>query len=151
MLRIGKHVNCYRNIIARINKKSEDREYNDVIKSLSDLSNAIYFLLDHILLINRMNVVKMDSNFVNRIDFYSNIAWGAECFFNLIYDLVDYYHIVINLKNFKSDLKKIENKESVEFKNLIEKANTLKYEEFRKVIDILRCVFDIPVNIYLLS
>jgi len=30
---------------------------------------------------------------------------------------------------------------------LVEKTRKLKYEQFRKVIDMLRCLFDIPVKI----
>lgn len=35
----------------------------------------------------------------------------------------------------------------LEYKMLVEKTRKLKYEQFRKVIDMLRCLFDIPVKI----
>ncbi len=112
MLRIGRYVNCYRSIIARLNKKPEEREYNDVIRSLSDTFNSLYLMLDHILLVSKLNVIKMEPSFISRVDFYCNIAWLGDCFFNLIYDFVDFNHIITSLRNFESDLKKIEHTDS---------------------------------------
>ena len=98
--------------MARINKKPEEREYNDVMRSIADAFNSLYQVTDHILLVNRLNVIKIDPSFISKVDFYSNLSWGAECFFNLIYDFVDYYHIMTSLKNFESDLKKIDHRDS---------------------------------------
>lgn len=90
MLRIGRYVAAYRSIMARLNKSPNEKEFNDVIKSISDLSNSIYFVLDHILLINRLNVLNLNKNFVSTVDYYSNAAWAVECLTNLIYDIFDY-------------------------------------------------------------
>ena len=112
MLRIGRYVNCYRNILARLNKNPADKEFNDIIKSLSDISNGIYFLLDHILLLNRLNFYKFDSAFISKIDFYSNLAWGVECVFNITYDVIDFINNRELLHKSRGDLRKIDNSES---------------------------------------
>ena len=112
MLRIGRYVNSYRNILARLNKNPADKEFNDILKSLSDIANGIYFLLDHILLLNRLNFYKFDSSFVSKIDFYSNLAWGIECVFNIAYDVIDYINNKKLLHKNREDLRKIDNEES---------------------------------------
>jgi len=119
MLRIGRYVGVYRNIMARLKKSPNERELNDVIKSISDLSNAIYFILDHILLVNRMNVFKLDPKFVSTVDFYSNAAWGLECITNLIYDIIDYKKYQKSLFKNISDIKSLQNSDSEGIINLI--------------------------------
>jgi hypothetical protein len=154
MLRLGKHVNTYRNIMARIKKSPADKEFNDILKSLADISNALYFLLDHILLVNKLNLFKFDPTWIAKVDWYSNLAWGGECFFNIIYDLVDYRNNVLILETYKNNLNKIDNTKSngkyniiihIEYVALIEKRDKLIYEQFKKIVDILRCSFDMPV------
>jgi hypothetical protein len=112
MLRIGRYVAAYRNIMARLNKSPNEKEFNDVIKSISDLSNSIYFILDHILLINRMNVLNLDKKFVSTVDFYSNAAWCVECLTNLIYDIVDYKKNEGTISKNLTHLNHIENNDS---------------------------------------
>ena len=112
MLRIGRYVNAYRSIMAKFNKNQCDKEFNDILKSISDISNGLYFLLDHILLLNKLNFMKFDTSFIQKVDFYSNFAWGVECATNLVYDGVDYYKNSQTIKKCIGDLKKIDNSES---------------------------------------
>ena len=112
MLRIGRYFNGYKNIMARINKKSDDMEFNDVIKSFSDISNFIFVILDHILLVNKLNVFKIESSVVSKVDFYCNLSWGSECVLNLISDNMDYYKNSGIISKCKADLKKIDNSDS---------------------------------------
>jgi len=149
MLRLGKQVNLFRAIMNRF-KHPACAEYNDVIKSLSDLCNSIYFVLDHILLLNKVNAVKFESRFIARVDWWSNIFWGGECFTNFGYDLVDYTNNARTLREFINSIKKIENKETFEYKALYEKISLMKYEQFKIVLDMIRCLTDMPVNIYLM-
>jgi hypothetical protein len=111
MLRIGRYINNYRTIMSRF-KGSNSVAFNDLIKCFSDLSNGIYFLLDHILLLNKINIIKLSPQMNAKIDWYSNFAWGGECVPNLLYDVIDYYNNSkeINIVNYSLD--KIENKES---------------------------------------
>ena len=112
MLRLGRYVGVYRNIMGRINKSPKDREFNDVIKSVSDLSNSVYFVLDHILLVNRMNVFKFDPKFISTVDYYSNAAWGFECITNLLYDAIDYWNNIKKINCLLFSLNRIENTDS---------------------------------------
>lgn len=147
MLRLGKHVNLFRAIMNRF-KHPACAEYNDVIKSLSDLCNSIYFVLDHILLLNRVNAVKFEGKFIARVDWWSNVFWGGECLTNFVYDLVDYTKYARSLREFINSIKKIENKDSTEYRALKEKISNVKYEQFKKVLDMIRCLADMPVIIY---
>lgn len=112
MLRIGRYVNAYRSIMGRLNKTKESREYNDILKSLADLSNATYFMLDHILLVSKLNVFKFEPKFIQKVEFLGNIAWGGECGLNVVYDCVDYYYISKEIGKNVRDLNKLENSAS---------------------------------------
>ena len=146
MLRIGKHVTLFRSIINRF-KDPGSVECNDIIKSLSDLSNSVYFVLDHILLLNRINAVKFDTTMISKVDWWSNIFWGGECFTNFLYDMLDYIKNVRTVRKLIHSIKKIERKESTEYKALLEKISFIKYEQFKKVLDMIRCLADMPVII----
>lgn len=98
--------------MARLNKSPKDKDFNDIFRNISDISNALYFLLDHILLLNRMNFHKFDPKFINKVDFWSNFAWCIECITNLIYDLVDYYRNSLTINKYVEDIKKLDNADS---------------------------------------
>ena len=147
MLRLGKQVNLFRAIMNRFNHPAR-ADYSDVIKSLSDLCNSVYFVLDHILLLNRVNAVKFEGRFIARVDWWSNVFWGGECLTNFVYDLVDYTKNWRSLREFINWIKKIENKDSTEYKALSEKISLVKYEQFKKVLDMIRCLTDMPVNLH---
>jgi hypothetical protein len=147
MLRLGKHFNCYRNIINRFNKDPLSIEFNDYIKSLSDLFNCVYFCFDHILLLNKINAIKIENSAtVSKIDWYGNLFWGGECLSNFIYDIIDFRKLRKELADSIISLKKIQGVDSVEFQNLKKKISLLKYEQFKKIIDMLRCLTDMPVK-----
>lgn len=147
MLRLGKHVNCYRNIINRFNKDAASIQFSDYLKSLSDLFNCFYFFLDHILLLNKINAIKIESALtINKIDWYGNFFWGGECLTNFIYDMIDFLKNVRELRELINSLKKLEGVESVEYQGLRKKISQLKYEQFMKIIDMLRCLADMPVT-----
>ena len=146
MLRIGKHVNLYRNIISRFNKNSASIDSIDVLKTLGDLFNSIYFILDHILLLNRINAVKIENSAtLVRLDWQANLFWGGECLTSFLAVLIDYLKNSRLLRESLSSLKKIDSKESAEYKTLKEKIIKLKYEQFKRVLDMIRCLADMPV------
>ena len=146
MLRIGKHVNLYRNILSRFNKNSASIDSIDVLKTLGDIFNSIYFILDHILLLNRINAVKIEnSTTLVRIDWQANLFWGGECLTSFLAVLIDYLKNSRILRELLSSLKKIDSKESGEYKTLKEKIIKLKYEQFKRVLDMIRCLADMPV------
>jgi hypothetical protein len=87
-------------------------EFNDIIKILCDISNGLYFILDHILLVSKLNVFKFDPVWISKVDWYSNLAWGGECGTNILYDMIDFYHNKKLLESYKNSLDKIENQGS---------------------------------------
>lgn len=98
--------------MTRFGKKSSAYQFNDNLKTIGDISLILYFLTDHILLINKMNAFKLNPKFISAVDYLSNLFWGMECGMNLIYDVVDYFKNAEDLKNNKGDLTKIKNNES---------------------------------------
>lgn len=112
MLRIGRYVNSYRSILARLNKPKAEKECNDIIKTLCDTINIIYLMLDHILLANKLNVFKFNPAWISKIDLYANLAWGGECISNITYDVIDYYNYAQIITKLKNDMGKIQNMES---------------------------------------
>ena len=146
MLRIGKHVNLYRNIISRFNKNPASINSIDVLKTFGDLFNSIYFILDHILLLNRINAVKIENSAtLVRLDWQSNLFWGGECLTSFLASLIEYLKNSKLVRELLNSLKKIDSKESAEYKALKEKIIKLKYEQFKRVLDIIRCLADMPV------
>lgn len=111
MLRIGRYIGCLRNSINRL-KEMKGLEASPIVKSISDLANSLYFITDHILLLNRIGAYKFSAKFINQIDVLSNLFWGIECVTNLIYDIIDYYQNIAELQAINQSLKKIENSES---------------------------------------
>jgi len=147
MLRIGKHVNLYRNIISRFNKNSASIDTINVLKTFGDLFNSIYFILDHILLLNRINAIKIENSAtLVRLDWQANLFWGGECLTSFLAVLIDYLKNSRLLRELLSSLKKIDSKESAEYKTLKEKIIKLKYEQFKRVLDMMRCLADMPVT-----
>ena len=111
MLRIGRYIGCLRNTINRL-KEMKGLEASPIIKSISDIANSLYFITDHILLLNRIGAYKFSPKFINQVDFHSNLFWGIECSTNLIYDIIDYYQNIVEVQAINQSLKKIENTES---------------------------------------
>jgi hypothetical protein len=158
MLRIGRYVGSLRNAINRL-KEMKGLEASPIIKSISDTANSLYFITDHFLLLNRIGAYKFSPKFINLIDLLSNLFWGIECFTNLIYDIIDYYQNIAELQSVNQSLKKIENTESEgkyylflfkfpEYKVIMTKKAKLKMDIFKKIVDISRCIADIPVRFF---
>jgi hypothetical protein len=148
MLRIGKHANLYRNIITRFNKDPKSIDFIDILKTSGDLFNSVYFVLDHILLLNKINAIKIENGAtLMSIDWHANLFWGGECFTSFLAVLIDYLKNSRILRELLSSLKKIESKESAEHKTLREKIAKLKYEQFKRILDMIRCLIDMPVII----
>jgi hypothetical protein len=140
-----------------------------IFRIIGDLGNSLYMISDHILLLNRIGAYKFAPDFINKVDVISNLLWGIECFSNLIYDIVDYLRNITLLKNLNQSLKKIENKRSegkdffifisisisisiyifiyylLEYINLLKKKAEIYVDQNKKLIDISRCITDIPV------
>lgn len=98
--------------MSRFKIPAQEREFNDIIKSLCDISNSFYFLLDHILLVSKLNVFKFDPVWLNNIDWYSNLCWGSECVLNIFHDVIDFYKNKNLLAANINSLEKIENSNS---------------------------------------
>ncbi len=111
MLRIGRYIGCLRNISNRL-KDIRNRDPSAIIKSISDLANSLYMISDHFLLLNRIGAYKFSAKFINKIDVLSNVFWGIECLTNIIYDVLDYYQIVGEIRAVSISIRKIENKDS---------------------------------------
>lgn len=111
MLRIGRYVGFFRTVINRL-KELKRCEASPIFKLFADIANTLYMVSDHILLINRIGAYKYSPDFINKLDFISNVFWGIECCCNIIYDIVDYLNAIAELKALNQSLKKLDNNES---------------------------------------
>jgi hypothetical protein len=85
---------------------------SDIFTSISELSNAAYHLMDHILLLNRIKAVEFNQIFISKVDLWCNLLWLSENTNCLIADVIDYYNLVKDIGQTKGDLIKIDNYES---------------------------------------
>lgn len=112
-MRIGGYFKSFKNINDRFRNKSlSEVGLIDMLKTNADLWNSLYFLLDHILLLGKLNAVKFDAQFLISVDFYSNLCWGVECLSTFICDVIEYFNLRREYKKTFEDSNKIENKES---------------------------------------
>ncbi len=68
----------------------------------------------------------------------------------LLADIAEYSYLNKEMEGLRDSQRKLENKETEEFKILVEKKKLIAYNKFKKFLDILRCVTDYPV-LYLLK
>jgi len=71
---------------------------NILLRTLSDIFLALYFLSDHPLYFQRIGFIKMDKAWVDFIDYWNNIYWLLEAMIDIYCDLVDLYYIDIDIK-----------------------------------------------------
>jgi hypothetical protein len=126
---------------------------SDIFTTISELSNAVYHLCDHVLLLNRIKAVEFKPTFIAKWDYFCNLLWCSENTNCLIADVIDYYNLIMGMKSTKIDLLKIENYEStgiikitpLEYKDLLERRLSQHEKKFKLKIDIIRCLADFPV------
>lgn len=100
--------------------KSTTNRYNnskalgiaDIAYSYSEIFCSLYFVLDHILLLNRINAVKFSPTFVSKVDFWANMCWLHDTLGCLVGDIVEYLALSRELKRIRESLIKVDNKES---------------------------------------
>jgi hypothetical protein len=85
---------------------------NDYIKTISELSNAVYHAMDHILLLNRIKAINFDPKFIAKIDVICNLLWCSENTFCLLSDVIDLFKLRKEMRRTKEDLLKIDNYDS---------------------------------------
>ena len=109
MLRIGRYVGTIRNIISRSNDKPS---LSNLLKTLSDITNSLYFITDHILLLNKIGAFKFNPNFIKSIGWCSDFFWALECGSNIIYDLLDIRDINNELYSIKKEYINLDSSDS---------------------------------------
>jgi hypothetical protein len=116
-----------------------------ILKTLEQINLGIFFILDHILLLNKIGAMAFKPSFIKNVAWYSDFCWGGETVCCLLSDLVDYSAQKESLKALSNGLKKIENKESIEYKEISNRLRAAKFERTKTTLDIFRCLSDLPV------
>jgi hypothetical protein len=128
---------------------------SDVIKTISEMSNAVYHVTDHILLLNRIKAIDFDPKFIAKVDFWCNILWASENTNCLIADVMDLLDLMRAMKETDDELLKIDNYDSngkvilrfLEYRLLHEKKNLQEIQKYKLWLDIVRCCADMPVRL----
>jgi hypothetical protein len=84
----------------------------EIATTISELSNAIFHVLDHILLLNRIKACEFKPTFIKKLDYVCNWLWASENTNCLIGDICDWVNLRQEMKQTRSDLLRIENQES---------------------------------------
>lgn len=154
-MRIGRYIGLLNNCLINL-QKMKGLDASLLFRIIGDFGNSLYMLSDHILLLNKIGAYKFSKEFMGKVDVLSNLLWGVECVCNLIYDIVDYLRNITELKNINQSLGKIENRKSegkffiyliIEYINLLKKKAQIFVDQNKKLIDIARCISDLPVNL----
>lgn len=111
MLNIGRYIACLRNALNRINT-IKSFEWTPLLRTLSDFSLSAFFLLDNLILVNKIGAYKFSSLVMEKVELCCNLAWGIDCLVTIICDVLDYYNNIGELKAVNQCLKKIEMKDS---------------------------------------
>ena len=127
-----------KNVIERLST-AKKINLNIVLKCLSDIANSIYFLLDHVLLLQRINAMSFSKATIDFCDKWSNLIWMMDIFIVIAHSSIDYMEVVSQRVQVKEDSSQEEKAKSKEIAN---KLFGFKFE-------ILKNLIDLPVHILL--
>ena len=158
MLRIGNYIGLLYNAFINF-KRMKGFDLSLFFKIIANVGNSLYMLSDHILLLNKIGAYKFNLVSIDKVGVISDSLWGVECVSNIIYDIVDYLKNITEIKSLNQSLKKIKNKQSegkfklftyLEYINLLKKKAQIIFEQHKKIIDLARCIADLPVRFYII-
>jgi len=150
-LRIGRYISIMRNAI---NRAIDTKNWKDpifILKNLSDVALSLYFLLDHVGLLNKVKAINVKPETIKAFDKLANLAWLTENFSSLTFQLIDIYKIHENIIKVKANIKSITDTNSEAYLNYNSALDKMREEYGKKYLDILRCITDIPVLIHFLT
>lgn len=107
VLRFGKPIPLIKSILDRFKEHEKKPVRNILLKTLSDIFLALYFLTDHPLYFQRIGFVKMEKDLLNNIDWINNVFWLLEAVIDFYCDLVDLYYIDQEIKSVVRNAKRV--------------------------------------------
>lgn len=142
VLRFGKPLPLIKAIMDRFKQHQKSPVRNIVLRTLSDISLALYFISDHPLYFQRIGFIKMDKATVDFIDYWNNIYWLFECLVDIYCDLVDVHYLDKEIGQLKASLKGESSGGQAETKA---KIKELSLKKFALILNIIRSSVDVPV------
>ena len=79
-----------------------------MLKNLSDIGLSLYFLFDHVLLINKINAYKFSQSTLNLADFLATFSWLIDTFSTLFYQILEISAINQQISKAKLEIKNID-------------------------------------------
>ena len=121
-----------------------------IFRVISSISESLYFLTDHVLLLNKIKAIQdINPALLGFCNYYGDVLWLLETVTAMIADSLELIEInkLISLKSTTQPLNPSNNllqslSESEQFENF-------KLEKGRRFTNFLRCFFDLPVLLLL--
>jgi Peroxisomal biogenesis factor 11 (PEX11) len=93
VLRFGKPFPLIKAIYDRFKAHEKKPVRNILLRTISDISLALYFVTDHPMFFQRIGFIKLEKPLLDLIDRWNNILWLVECLLDIYCDVVDLYYV----------------------------------------------------------
>lgn len=149
VVRLGKVILGLNSIRLKI-RDSKEFSFAVLFDCLSILSENLYCLVDHIILINKIGAYKFSKETMLIIDYWENLLWVYETLFAILADIFNFKNIKSELDSLHTRVKSNNSDSDIEQNSdyLIEKKELLKVRLLKLVTNEVRLWSDVIVLLY---